>query len=485
MKEVTMGVSRRNLLLGGVSALGGALVGSAAGAYFGSAPGWRIGSQVPMAEPVPTQRELPVEADVVVIGGGIAGISTALFCNERGLSTVVLEKGVVAGEQSSRAFGWIYSNGWDLGKLELTNRSKQIWQGFAARFGQDVGFRQSGNFSLLASDEDVDAMSAWLRDALEVQPQMDARIVTGSELDALIPGASSKFRGALHQASDGTAEPTWSVSRIARGAMAEGVRIVAPVAARTIETEAGRVAGVHTEAGFIRAKFVVVAGGAWSSLFVRNAGLKLAQLAIASSMQRLSRIDQALPGAGYGPDFAWRQMFDGQTAVGVSSSVSPITSDSFRYLFDFMPALEHSGGLIKVQPSSDFFSSLHVKSRWGADELSPFEEVRMLSARVDQHETDLALANLRRAYPQYNEARVLERWAGMIDATPDSTQYIGEFPAVPGLFVITGFSGNGLTTAPASGEMIAQMIAGEPTTASPSIYRLDRLADGSEYVFRH
>ena len=109
----------------------------------------------------------------------------------------------------------------------------------------------------------------------------------------------------------------------------------------------------------------------------------------------------------------------------------------------------------------------------------------MLSANVDTQEADRALASLRRAYPQYEKAIVRQRWAGMIDATPDSTQYIGEVPEVPGLFIITGFSGNGLTTAPASGEMIAQMIAGQKTTADSSIYRLNRFTDGSEYVFRH
>lgn len=480
-----MAISRRKFIKGSGLVLGSAVVGATAGSMFASSNGWRVPSHVPLAEPVETRRDIPASADVVVIGGGIAGLSTALFLNERGLKTVVLEKGVVAGEQSSRAFGWIYSNGWDLGKLELCNRSKAIWQGFAQRFGEDIGFRQSGNYSLLGTDEEVEASQAWLTAALEVQPQMDSRIVTGSELDALIPGASEKYRAALYQASDGTAEPVWSVSRIARAAIREGVQIFAPVAARTIEREAGRVAGVHTELGYIKAKAVVIAGGAWSSLFAQNLGVKLPQLAINSSMQRVSRIDDALPGAGYGPDFAWRRMANGETAVGVSSNNSPITKDSFRFMFDFLPALRQSGGLINVRTSSDFFASLHVQSSWSADEISPFEDVRMLSATVDVEETDRALTSLRRAYPQYEKATVREKWAGMIDATPDSTQFIGETADIPGLFVITGFSGNGLTTAPASGEMVAQMIAGQETTADPSIYRLNRFTDGSEYVFRH
>ena len=105
---------------------------------------------------------------VAIIGAGIAGISTALFLNEKGFDTVLLEKGAVAGEQSSRAFGWIYSNGWHLQKLELTNQSKTLWQGFAERFSEDIGFRQSGNFTLIDSDAEVEMHRAWLKDALEV-----------------------------------------------------------------------------------------------------------------------------------------------------------------------------------------------------------------------------------------------------------------------------------------------------------------------------
>lgn len=480
-----MTTTRRKFLAGTGIGLAGIAIGGAAGVGLSTSRNWRINSDIPRVLQVQTQDTLPAEADVVVIGAGVAGISTALFLNERGLKTVVLEKGIVAGEQSGRAFGWIYSNGWDLGKLELANRAKQIWNGFSSRFGEDIGFRQSGNYSLLDSDEAIEHSEEWLKSAREIQPQTDSRIVSGSELDKLIPGSSSRFKAALWQASDGTAEPTYSVPRIALGAMREGVTIVGHCAARTIEREGGKIAGVHTELGYIKARFVVVAGGAWSSLFARNAGFDFPQLSINSSMQRLSAVDGALPGAGYGPDFAWRMMANGETSVGVTGSTAPVTTDNFRYLPDFFKTLKYSGDLVKVRLSGDFFNSLRLASRWGAEEMTPFEQVRMLSATVDTDETDIALANLRRAWPAYGKAVVKERWAGMIDATPDSTPFVTEVPQVPGAFIITGFSGNGLTTGPAAGEMIAQMIAGEKTTCDPSIYRYDRFTDGSEFVFRH
>lgn len=474
-----MAISRRNSILGAGAA------GAAIGIGLMTRSRWRVSSATSRAAPVPTLAELPAEADVVVIGAGIAGISTALFLNEKGFDTVVLEKGVVAGEQSSRAFGWIYSNGWHLEKLELTNQSKTLWQSFAGRFGEDIGYRQSGNFTLIDSDDEVEMHQEWLKAALEIQPQMDSKVVTGSELDALIPGAGGKFKAALYQGSDGTVEPVYSVSRIAMGAIREGVKIVAPCAARSVERAGGRVAGVYTEKGYIKARYVVIAGGAWSSLFAGNIGVRVPQLTIASSMQRLSRIDGALPGAGYGPDFSWRMQADGETSVGVTKNAAPITKDSFRFLFDFMPTLKYSTDLIKLRLSRDLFESLRMKSRWDDDEITPFEQVRILAGAVDRRENDTALANLRRAFPQFEKAEVKEEWAGIVDATPDSTQFVTEIPDFPGLFLITGFSGNGLTTAPASGQMIAEMIAGEKTTCDPSIYRFGRLTDGSEFVFRH
>ncbi len=130
---------------------------------------------------------------------------------------------------------------------------------------------------------------------------------------------------------------------------------MAPCAARSVEREGGKVAGVHTEKGYVKARTVVVAGGAWSSLFAGNIDVRVPQLTLASSMQRLSRIDGALPGAGYGPDFTWRMQANGETSVGVGTSAAPITRDSFRFLFDFMPTLRYSGGLVKVRLSQDFF----------------------------------------------------------------------------------------------------------------------------------
>ncbi len=467
-----MSITRRNLLLGSGIGIAGVALGAGAGIGLSSGRGWRYPSDVPRALQISTSETLPKEADVVVIGGGIAGISAALSLNERGLKTVVLEKGVIAGEQSGRAFGWVYTMGWPMETIASAQRGKEIWSGLAAKLGEDVGFRAFGNFTLLSSDDDVAKQEAWLKQAKEVVPQLDGKIIRGAELDALIPGASEKFKGALYSPTDGGGEPQWSVPRMAAAAIRSGVHIVAPCAARTIEREGGKVAGVHTERGYIKAKHVIVAAGAWTSYFTRNAGADFPLLAVNSSMQRVGVVDGALPGAGYGEDYTWRQMANGETSIGIAGRTANLTTDHFRYLGDYISTLTGGYG-VKVRLSSDLFATMRMKSAWGPNEVSPFEEVRMLSATVDTEATDIALAALRRAYPQYEKAEVKETWAGMIDVSPDAKPYVDQVQSIPGLYVVCAMA-NGFTVGPAHGETLAKWINGEDIQLDPKVFGLAR-----------
>ena len=468
-----MSISRRNLLWGTGLGLGGFVVGGLSGLSFQSQRGWRNPSDVPRALQVLNTTEiLPKEADVVVIGGGIAGISAALSLRERGFNVVVLEKGMVAGEQSSRAFGWVYAMGWPMETIASAQRGKEIWTGMAQRLGVDVGFRPFGNFSLLGSDEEMAQQEEWLKQAKQVVPQLDGRVIGAQELENLMPGASKTYKGALYSPTDGGGEPQWSVPRMAEAAIRMGVTIVAPCAARTVEREGGKVAGVHTERGYIKAKHVVVAAGAWTSLFTRNAGADFPLLAVNSSMQRVSAIPGVLPGAGYGADFTWRQMANGETSIGIFGRTANITADHFRYLGDYITTLTKGYG-VKVSLSSDLFETMNMKSSWGPNEVSPFEEVRMLSATVDKEATDEALAALRRAFPQYEKAEVKETWAGMIDVSPDAKPYVDQVESIPGLYVICAMA-NGFTVGPAHGESIAKWINGEDVKLDPKVFGLKR-----------
>ena len=477
-------MNRRSFFIGAGAGTVGLGTGLGLGALGAADGGWMRGADLPRAEPVETDWTLPERADVVVIGAGIAGLSTAHFLRQRGLDVVVLEKGLVAGEQSSRAFGWIYNSGWHPEKLPLATRAKQVWADFAASAPRDIGYRRTGNLTLLDDDEGIEAQRAWLEEANQIMPDLDQRIVSGSELDDLTPGAAAPYRAALYSPSDGVAEPTIATSRIAAMVARQGVRIIQRTAVRSVETEGGAISHVVTERGPIATSRVVVAGGAWSRLFLGNMGVPFPQLGIASPLMRVSKV-AGPQGAGFAPDYSWRRRIDGDTVVGAFINVSSITRASFAELLQFLPTLSHAPGLLTLRFGQDFFASLRMPNTWGADGVTPFERNRFLSARPYEPELELRLAKLRAAFPAFKAATVRESWAGVIDATPDSTPVISSIEDRPGLFLISGFSGNGLTMGPAAGEMMAQIVAGNTPTLDPAIYRHSRFFDGTDLTFRH
>ncbi|RAH39497.1 FAD-binding oxidoreductase [Halomonas sp. SL1] len=477
-------VTRRSFLLGAGAGLATFGLGAGTGAFLSADGGWRRGADLPRAETVGASGSLPVQADVVVVGAGIAGLSTAHALRDRGLSVVVLEKGVVSGEQSSRAFGWIYSAGWHPDKLELANRSKTLWADFARANERDIGYRRTGNLSLLESEEAVEGQRAWLAEAKERAPDMDVRLVSGAELERLTPGAGKAYQAALYSPSDGIAEPTIAAPRIARALQAKGVPVIQRCAVRSVETEGGAIRHVVTEQGVVRTSNVVVAGGAWSRLFLGNLGVPFPQLGIASPLMRVTGA-QGPDGAGYAPNFTWRRQIDGNYVVGALRNVAPVTRASFTELLSFLPTLRHASGLVTMRFGQDFFESLRMPTHWSSDEVTPFERNRFLSAKPYQDELDRRFEALREAFPDFRASAPIESWGGVIDATPDSTPIISAVDRLPGLSLISGFSGNGLTVGPAAGEMMAQIIAGETPTVDPAIYRYDRFFDGSDLTFRH
>src|ERR1700683_3139267 len=106
--------------------------------------------------------ELPARADVVVIGGGIVGVSAALHLAKKGVSVALCEKGRIAGEQSSRQWGWCRTMGRDPAEIPLAIESLRLWAGMNQEVGAETGFRNAGILYLCESQRDVDRHSAWL-----------------------------------------------------------------------------------------------------------------------------------------------------------------------------------------------------------------------------------------------------------------------------------------------------------------------------------
>ena len=116
----------------------------------------------PRVDPVHTTAELPAGADVVVIGGGIVGASTALFLAERGVSVALCEKGHIAGEQSSRNWGWVRVTRRDPRELLLSIESLKLWRTLDRTLGIDTGFNQCGILYVSNDDATLARHRDWL-----------------------------------------------------------------------------------------------------------------------------------------------------------------------------------------------------------------------------------------------------------------------------------------------------------------------------------
>jgi glycine/D-amino acid oxidase-like deaminating enzyme len=143
-----------------------------------------------------TDAVLPARADVVIIGGGIAGVSTLLALAEKGVSAVLVEKGFLAGEQSSRNWGFCRTQGRDQAEVPLALESLRLWDSMAERVGGEVGFQRAGACYLCETSAEVAAYEAWLRNAREWQVQ--SRILGPDEVDAVLPRSSRRWAGALY-----------------------------------------------------------------------------------------------------------------------------------------------------------------------------------------------------------------------------------------------------------------------------------------------
>jgi len=430
-------------------------------------------------DPVYSDTDLPRETNVAVIGGGIIGVMTALELAERGVDVTLLEKGVIGGEQSSRNWGWCRQANRDAREIPLILVALDAWRGMNERIGAETGFRQCGIVYLCETDEELAARERWYEQ--NARPfNLATRIVSGEEAAELQPGATRKWKGALYSYADGRAEPFIAAPAIAQAARRKGAKIFTQCAVRGIETAGGKVSAVVTEKGRIACDTVVLAGGAWSRRFLGNLGIPFPQLSVVNSVMRSEPIDTPLERSCSAGKFSFRKRSDGgYTIAHRHLSVADILPDSFLLLREFLPALKVDWSGLRLRFGRRFFDEARLKRHWAMDERSPFEEVRVLDPEPVTSILDEAAASLKDYFPVFRDMKIAQRWAGVIDATPDAVPVMAPIAKLPGLYLASGFSGHGFGLGPGAGKLMADLITGATPCVDPEPFRYTRYFDGT------
>ncbi len=436
----------------------------------------------PISETSPVEHPgpLPGEADVVVIGGGVIGVATALFLARKGLQAVLVEKGRIAGEQSSRNWGWIRQQGRDPNELPIMVEANRHWQELARQTNEDIGLVQGGVAFLAENDRDMAEFEAWLPHAQACG--VDSRVLGRAETAALIPGATKSWPGAIYTPSDMRAEPWRAVPALARLAAREGAVIVEHCAARRLLIEGGRVAGLVTEQGTVRAPEVIVAGGAWTSLFLRAHGVTIPQLSVRATVAAVDADPMVYPGGATDDGIAWRPRPDGGYSLAAGGFHELfIGPDAFRALPKFLTQLRNDpfGTRFKPFAPKGYPDGWGTPRDWRPDEVTPFERMRVLNPAPNRRKVDQLVNRFAALFPGVGPVSLKSAWAGMIDTMPDLVPVVDRVAALPGLTVGAGMSGHGFGIGPGMGRVLADLATGDAPGHDLHRFRLSRFSDGS------
>lgn len=354
--------------------------------------------------------EFSQTAQVVVIGGGVMGASTAYHLAARGCQDVVLlEKQPFFGlGATGRCAGGIrYQFSTEI-NVRLSLLSLPMLDRFEEETGQPIDLNYCGYLFLLNNNIDIATFKENI--ALQHRLGVPTEWLTGDEIRDWVPqlAADDVLAGTFH-AGDGLADPNGVVAGYIAAARRLGVTAHTDTAVTGIRTEQGRVSGVETSKGAISCSTIVNAAGPWSAVVSQMAGIPLPVVPIR------------------------RQI--------LTTTPLPSLAEDFPFIIDFARSLyfhrESQGiltGMSNPGQSPGFDES--VDEAW--------EEVHM----------EAALTRL----PLLEEAGLVAHWAGLYEVTPDAHPIISSVPGLEGYVVVTGFSGHGFMHGPVAGLLAAEII---------------------------
>ncbi|MEZ5714501.1 MAG: FAD-binding oxidoreductase [Paracoccaceae bacterium] len=439
------------------------------------------GGRITIETPMRFRDALPQAVDVAIIGGGVIGVFAALYLARAGKSVFLAEKGRVAGEQSSRNWGWIRQQGRDAAELPIAMQAVRLWQEVDAELNGACGVAVGGCYYLGSSAAEVEKHHRWLK--LAAAHGLDTRALTRAEIAEAFGGqADGRWLGGILTPSDARGEPWQAVPAVAGLARAGGAAIREGCAVRALDIAAGRVRGIVTEDGPVRAEQVILAGGAWSSLLARRHGVVIPQLTVRDTVAQTAPLPGFFGGTAADEALALRRRADGGFTLSLSGVETHFVGpDSFRHFRAFLPLARQSWRAtgLRPMPRKGFPDGWTTPRGWAEDEPSPFEATRVLEPVPGRGEAAAMQARFAERFPGIGRPELRQVWAGMIDTMPDVVPVVDRVPGLDGLILATGMSGHGFGIGPGFGLILSRMVQGAAPGFDMDRFRFGRFSDGS------
>ena len=374
---------------------------------------------------IPSAEDMPATADVVVIGGGIVGVSTAFFCSRAGLKTVVLEKrdalGTLTTARSTECFRAQFESPAD---IDLMLGSIAIFRHFSDVVSipdADIHMRPQGY--LYATREPAQAQEYRRMVAAQHAAGLtDVQLWSGDETRERFPWVSPDIIAARYRASDGWLSVHEMLYGFAKGSRA---RFLLQTEATSMLRDSSGVAGVQTGRGAVSSRVVVVAAGPFSARVARWAGVELPLTLLRRQRMAVLCCDLVPRDAPFSMDddlgSYWRP-------EGAGALVGRAYEDVPEEPLELVP-VDWTYPAMLLDPDSP----------WSVGRMAPFWNQATEALRKPN----------------------LDLSAGQYTYSPDHVPLIGPVVGAPGLFVNGGYSGHGIMGGPEGGRRLSQLILGE------------------------
>jgi sarcosine oxidase subunit beta len=374
---------------------------------------------------------IPKTADIVIVGGGCMGASTAYHLAQRGAGRILLlerEKFLGMGSTGRNAGGVRYQFSTEV-NVRLSLHSLDVIAHFQDLFGISAEYRPIGYLFLLTTPSEVATFQA----SVAMQHRVGVpwvRYLTPAEIRSLVPLVNLEgVLGGTFCPRDGLADPNSVTQGFAKAATRLGAQIETETLVTGLRTEGGRVVAVQTDQGQVATRAVVNCAGPWAAEIGKMAGLDIPIVPV----RRQFFVTDALPVPRdhvFTIEFASTLYFHPEGAGLLVGMANPDEKPGVTYAID-----------------EDF----HLKT------------------------LERALYRL----PLLEQARVASQMAGLYEVTPDAHPIIAEARALRGLYVAAGFSGHGFQHSPATGKVMSEIILdGASKTVDVSMLDLERFAEG-------
>ena len=363
---------------------------------------------------------LPDRCEVVVVGGGVIGVSVAYHLAEAGIQDVVLlERKELTSGTTWHAAGLVGQLRTSINMTQLARYTSQLYRGLEEETGQATGYRQCGSISIAATAERFEELK---RSASMAKVfGLEVNVLSVAEIGEKYPLIQTDdLFGGIHIPSDGYANAVDITQALAKGAKSRGARIFTDTKVESILRDGDEVTGVRTAEGEIRSKYVVICGGMWSRDLAASVGVNLPLHACEHYYVLFEGVD------GLTPEL-------------------PVLRD-----YDACTYYKYDAGKLLVgafEPSA---------KPWGMEGISEdfcFDEI---AGDFDHFEP--VLHDAMKRLPALERAGIQKFFCGPESFTPDVRYHLGEAPELKNCFVAAGLNSIGLQSAGGVGKVTAEWI---------------------------